>query len=94
MEKVSDMYSAGSPPSSGGTNSHVDTDGERNLLLQALRIAHRQFQIAINVIDAIGVALKGRLIDSDTALAWLHDEALIDFIELEPPAPEQKSEAA
>jgi hypothetical protein len=89
------MYSADSAASSGDPNfSHqVDYDGDRKLLLQALRIARRQFQVALNVIDSVGVALKGRLIDPDTALAWLHEEALIDCIDLEPPSPEQREAA-
>ena len=80
------MYSSDSAASSGGPNlSHqVDTDGERKLLLQAPRIARRQFQIELNVIDSVGVAFRGGMIAPDEALAWLHDEGMLDCVDLEP----------
>jgi hypothetical protein len=83
------MYKQDSPASSGD----VDFDGERKLLLHVLRIARRHFQLAINTIDSVGTALKGRLIAPDTALEWLADEDLIEFVDLEPPAPEQQEAA-
>jgi hypothetical protein len=82
------MYSGSPSPSSGQV---VDTDGERDFLLEALRIARKQFQIAINIIDTIGVGLKGGLIDPDIALEWLRDEAMLDCVDLEPP---EQQEAA
>jgi hypothetical protein len=81
------MYMQDFPASSGD----VDLDGERKLLLQALRIAHQQFKIALNVIDTIGVGLKAGLIDPDIALEWLRDEALIDYVSLEPPGSEREA---
>ena len=42
-----------------------------NFLLAHIRVASARARLFVNEVDAIGVALTGRLIDADTAIAQL-----------------------
>ena len=49
-------------------------------LLAHLRAARVRAQLAVCEIDAIGTALKSKMIDSDQALAWLDDVDALRFL--------------
>jgi hypothetical protein len=71
------------PPSSQG-KSHVDTSGERDLLLSALRAAAARARLATNEFDTIGISLRQKAITCTQALEWARDEGLIGWIRLGP----------
>lgn len=64
--------------------SHVDTSGERDLLLSALRAATARARLAASEFESIGISLRQKLITCEQALAWARDEGLIDWIRLGP----------
>ena len=51
-----------------------------SFVLAQLRCAALRARLAACEIDAIGVALRSGLIDSETAVAWLHDCGVLDSI--------------
>ena len=55
------------------------TSGFSDFVLRRLRYARIQTLIALNHINAVGVALKGGMIDGEDAIAML-GEAGLDFI--------------
>lgn len=63
--------------------SHVDTSGERDLLLSALRAAAARIRLAGNEIDTIGISLRQKLITSDPALEWVREEGLLSWRDIE-----------
>jgi hypothetical protein len=69
------------PKPSPAVNTHVDTSGERDLMLTALRLAATRTRLQTNVLDSVGVALRQKQIDCAAALAWLKDEGLLDHIQ-------------
>jgi len=64
--------------------SHVDTSGERDLVLSALRVAVTRSRLITNSLEAVGIALRQKQIDCAGALAWLNDEGLIDLLPFGP----------
>jgi hypothetical protein len=64
--------------------SHVDTSGERDLVLSALRVAATRSRLQTNLFDTIGVALRQKQIDCAGALAWLKDEGLLHHLPIGP----------
>jgi hypothetical protein len=52
-------------------------------LLQELRCARTRAKLIVNEIERIGVALKGGVIDADTAMIWLRDVNALEFLHLE-----------
>jgi hypothetical protein len=64
--------------------SNVDTSGERDLLLSALRAATTRARLAANEFDTIGISLRQKLISCEQALEWARDEGLIGWIRLGP----------
>ena len=64
--------------------SNVDTSGERDLLLSALRAATARGRLAANEFDTVGISLRQRLITCEQALEWCRDEGLISWIRLGP----------
>ena len=60
--------------------SDVDTSGERELVLWAIRVAATRSRLQTNILDSVGVALRHKSIDCAGALAWLRDEGLIDHL--------------
>jgi hypothetical protein len=51
-------------------------------LLAELRCAALRARLAACEVDAIGIALRSGMIDPDTAVAWLHDCGLLDYVTL------------
>jgi hypothetical protein len=52
-------------------------------LLAELRCAALRARLAACDIDTIGIALKAGLIDSDTAVEWLHNRRALSYVEPE-----------
>ena len=53
-------------------------DDRTAYLLAELRCAALRARLVACEIDAIGIALRGGLIDPETAVAWLHDCGVLD----------------
>jgi hypothetical protein len=68
------------PQPSPQGKSDVDTSGERDLVLSALRVAATRSRLQTNLFDTIGVALRQKQVDCAGALAWLRDEGLLDHL--------------
>jgi hypothetical protein len=64
--------------------SNVDTSGERDLLMSALRAATARARLAANEFDTIGISLRQKLITCEQALVWARDEGLINWIRFGP----------
>ena len=64
--------------------SEVDTSGERDLLLSALRAAAARARLAVNEFDTIGISLRQKAISCSQALEWARDEGLVGWIRLGP----------
>ena len=64
--------------------SNVDTSGERDLLLSALRAATARARLAATEFDTIGISLRQKLITCEQALEWARDEGLIGWVRLGP----------
>jgi hypothetical protein len=60
----------------------ADTDEEshREFMMQLCRNGVNRARLMETEIAIVGVALKGRLIDSETAVRWLRDAQLLDFV--------------
>ena len=65
-------------------NTHVDTPGERDLMLTALRVATTRTRLQTNVFDCVGVALRQKQVDCAGAMAWLKEEGLLDHLPFGP----------
>jgi hypothetical protein len=72
------MFQVSQPSPQG--KSHVDSSGERDLVLSALRVAATRSRLITNIFDTVGVALRQKEIDCAGALAWLHEEGLLDHL--------------
>jgi hypothetical protein len=66
-------------------NSAGGTD-RKEYLLAELRCAALRARLAACDIDAIGIALRAGMIDTDTAVQWLHGCAALDYVVPTPPA--------
>lgn len=62
----------------------MDTSGERDLVISALRVAATRSRLQTNILDTIGVALRQKQIDCAGAIAWLKEEGLLDHLPLGP----------
>jgi hypothetical protein len=51
-------------------------------IMAELRLARKRARLLINEIDSIGMALKGRLIDGDTAVIWLAEANGLRFLQV------------
>jgi hypothetical protein len=60
--------------------SHVDSSGERDLVLSSLRVAATRSRLITNIFDSVGVALRQKQIDCAGAMAWLREEGLIELL--------------
>jgi len=76
------MTSVASPSPQGKSN--VDSSGERDLMISALRAATARARLAANEFDTIGISLRQKLITCEQALEWARDEGLINWIRLGP----------
>ena len=64
--------------------SNMDSSGERDLLLSALRAATARARLAANEFDTIGISLRQKQITCEQALEWARDEGLIGWVRLGP----------
>ena len=62
----------------------MDTSGERDLMISALRAATARARLAATEFDTIGISLRQKLITCEQALEWARDEGLINWIRLGP----------
>jgi hypothetical protein len=76
------MNSVTQPSPQGKSN--VDTSGERDLVLSALRVAVARSRLVTNSLETVGIALRQRQIDCAGALAWLRDENLLGLLPFGP----------
>jgi len=76
------MSSVTQPSPQGKSN--VDTSGERDLVLSALRVAATRSRLITNVFETIGIALRQKQIDCAGAMTWLKDENLLDHLPIGP----------
>lgn len=60
--------------------SDVDTSGERDLVLSAIRVAATRSRLITNLLDLVGIALRQRQVDCAGALAWLKDEGILHLL--------------
>jgi hypothetical protein len=72
------------PQPSPKGKSNVDTSGERDLVISALRVAATRSRLQTNILDTIGVALRQKQIGCAGAIAWLKEEGLLDHLPLGP----------
>ena len=59
---------------------HPDQVRFREYMLAELRCARTRAKMLVNEIETIGVALKGEVIDSETAIQWLKDANALKFL--------------
>jgi hypothetical protein len=62
----------------------VNAAGERELLINTLRLAVARSRLVTNLLETVGVSLRHRAIDNDAAMKWLAEEGLLDCLELGP----------
>jgi hypothetical protein len=83
LGKLSSAMTHLASPSPQG-KSNVDSSGERDLLLSALRAATARPRLAANEFDTIGISLRQKLITCEQALEWARNEGLIGWVRLGP----------
>jgi len=66
--------------------SNMDSSGERDLMISALRAATARARLAANEFDTIGISLRQKLITCEQALEWARNEGLIGWVRLGPEA--------
>jgi hypothetical protein len=69
---------------SAPVNSKLDTAGERELLIHALRTATARARLVVNVLETVGVSLRHKAVSADDAMKWLSEEGLLDHIHFGP----------
>jgi regulator of extracellular matrix RemA (YlzA/DUF370 family) len=62
----------------------LDSAGEREVLINALRMATARSRLITNTLETIGVSLRHKQIDCDAAMKWLQEEGLLDLIQFGP----------
>lgn len=62
----------------------VSAAGERELLINTLRLAAARSRLVTNLLETVGVSLRHRAIDNEAAMKWLAEEGLLDWLELGP----------
>lgn len=71
----------------------ADYEQRREYVLRELRVARTRARLLINEIDAIGVALKWRMIDPAEAIEWLALANGLEFLKAnDPPATSMENE--
>jgi hypothetical protein len=66
------------------SSAPVNAAGERELLIHSLRLATARARLIVNSLETVGVSLRHRAIDTDSAMKWLSEEGLLDWIEFGP----------
>ena|ERR1700677_3606774 len=59
---------------------HDDVVSFNNYVLAQLRCAHMRARLYVNEIELIGIALKGCIIDAETALQMMRDAGSLEFL--------------
>jgi hypothetical protein len=59
----------------------VNTAGQRELLIHALRTAASRSRLTTNVLETVSVQLRHRQITCDEAIAWLRAEGVLDLVQ-------------
>jgi hypothetical protein len=68
------------------TNSApVNTAGEREFLIHALRTATARARLVVNVLETVSVSLRHKAITTDQAMQWLADENVLQHVEIDMP---------
>jgi hypothetical protein len=63
----------------------VNSQAERELLIHALRTATARSRLVTNVLETVGVSLRHKAVTTDEAMKWLHDEHVLDYVQIGPP---------
>ena len=71
----------------GGTS--VSDDPNLEFVLASLRVGSLRAKLLETEINSIGVALRGGLIDSYTAMQWVQDAGAMAFVRSVPPADDE-----
>ena len=69
---------------SSGVKPIGDTAGERDLVLNALRVASTEARLVANQIETIGASLRQKAISCNDALIWAREEGVLHLIKLGP----------
>ena len=69
------MTNVAAPSPQGKSN--VDSSGERDLLLSALRAGTARARLAATEFDTIGISLRQKLVTCEQAVQWARDEGLV-----------------
>jgi hypothetical protein len=67
--------------------SKIDSAGERELLIHALRTATARCRLTANLLETIGVSLRHRQVTTDEAMQWLEEEGCLDHVQFGPGRP-------
>jgi hypothetical protein len=60
----------------------VNAAGEREFLIHALRCATARARLVTNVLETVGVSLRHKAVTTDEAMKWLHDEHVLDYVQI------------
>jgi hypothetical protein len=63
----------------------VNPAAEREYLIHALRTAAARSRLVTNVLETVGVSLRHKAVTTDEAMKWLHDEHVLDYVQIGPP---------
>jgi hypothetical protein len=63
-----------------------ETNGDREYVLQVLRVATARSKLISNTLDSIGLALRQRAVSVEDALQWAADEGILDLLQFGPPS--------
>lgn len=72
---------------STGVKPFGDTAGERDLVLNALRVASTEARLVANQIETIGASLRQKAISCNDALIWARQEGVLHLIKFGPTEP-------
>jgi hypothetical protein len=73
-----------SNPTSQGKPRLGETGGDREYLLQVLRVATARSKLISNTLDGIGLALRQRAISVEDAMRWAAEEGILDLLQFGP----------
>ncbi len=61
-----------------------DSDERKEFVLAALRVGSMRAKLIESEINSIGIALKGDMINCYTAMQWVKEAGILDFVRLIP----------
>jgi hypothetical protein len=67
------------------SSAPVNTAGEREFLIHALRCATARARLVVNLLETVGVSLRHKAVSVDEAMNWLADENVLQHVELDLP---------